>query len=81
MWNYEMMNRILCVGVASFKINKTNYLLAGTNIMETLVVILEADMGVILETEGTGGGSLLDGALHPITSQGHLKDLHLETNE
>jgi hypothetical protein len=52
--------------------------------METLVVILEADMGVILETEGTEGGFLQDGVLHPITSQGHLQevqDLRQETKE
>lgn len=52
--------------------------------METHVVTLEADMGVILETEGSEEGCLPDGALHPITSQGHLQevqDLCQETNE
>ena len=52
--------------------------------METLVVTLEADMGVILETEGTEEGCLQGGVLHPITNQGHLQevqDLCQETNE
>jgi hypothetical protein len=43
--------------------------------METLVVTLEADMGVILETGVTGGDSLLGGFLHPINSQGHLQEV------
>jgi hypothetical protein len=43
--------------------------------MGTLVVTLEADTGVILETGDTGGDPLLVGFLHPINSQGHLQEV------
>jgi hypothetical protein len=51
------------------------YLHAGTNIMETLVVTLEVDMGVILETGSTGEPHFLGEFLLPISSQGHLQEV------
>jgi hypothetical protein len=53
--------------------------------VQLLIVTLESDMGVILETECTAGRFSLQGVvLHPITSQGHhqeVQDLAKETKE
>jgi hypothetical protein len=54
--NFKWVCGILIVKVAFFMITEFfNYLLVGPNIVQPLIVTLESDMGVILETERTAG--------------------------